>query len=176
MNDAHRLSEFSLRLAVPEDAEAGARLHLACWREAYGDLVTSERLDPMLADEDRWIASWRDHLTPTNPRWLAQVGPAGSSGELIGFAAAGPDRTAIGLELYAIYARAAWHGRGVGQALLDATVGDLACSVWVLEHNRRAHAFYGRNGFAPDGMREYDDRLAAWEVRLVRGDFSRVRS
>ena len=76
----------------------------------------------------------------------------------------------LGLELYAIYARQAWHGSGVGQSLLDASIGDLACSVWVLEVNPRARAFYARNGFEPDGTREYDDRLGAWEVRLVRNE------
>ncbi len=72
------------------------------------------------------------------------------------------------MELYAIYVRASWHGTGVGQALLDATIGDLACSVWVLENNPRAHAFYARNGFVADGLTEYDERLDAAEVRLVR--------
>ncbi len=160
------MTAYSLRLAVPDDAEAGARLHLACWRESYADLLEPARLAEVTADVDRWVTAWRDQLTPTNPRWLAEGG-----GELIGFACAGPDRTVsglLGIELYAIYARSAWHGTGVGQALLDATVGDLPCSVWVLEHNPRAHAFYARNGFQPDGQKDYDDRLAAWEVRLVR--------
>ncbi len=159
---------YSLRIAVPADAYAGAHLHLECWREAYTDLVSPNRLDPLLADPDRWVAAWREQLTPTNPRWLAQADEG-----LIGFACAGPDRTAeslLGLELYAIYVRSAWHGTGVGQALLDAAVGDLACSVWVLEHNPRAHAFYARNGFVPDGLKEYDERLDVWEVRLVRED------
>ncbi|MGL5827087.1 MAG: GNAT family N-acetyltransferase [Nocardioides sp.] len=162
---------FSLRLAVPADAEAGARLHQACWREAYRNLVDADRLDSILAEPDRWIASWRAHLASTVPRWLAHAGPAGAGGEPIGFAVAGPDRAEaglMGLELYAIYVRVAWYGVGVGQALLDAAVGDLPCSVWVLEHNPRAHAFYSRNGFIRDGRREFDERLDAWEVRLVR--------
>jgi GNAT superfamily N-acetyltransferase len=161
------MSGFSLRLARPADAEAGAELHLACWREAYRGLIPPEHLDPLLADPDSWVDSWRRHLAAAHPRWLAQT----PHGELIGFASAGPDRMAessLGLELYAIYAREAWHGSGVGQALLDAAIGDLACSVWVLEVNPRARAFYARNGFEPDGNREYDDRLGAWEVRLVR--------
>lgn len=159
-------SAYTLRLAVPSDAEAGARLHLDCWREAYTDLIAPTRLDALLNDRDRWIKAWRAQLTPTNPRWLAYTDEG-----LIGFACAGPDRTAeslLGLELYAIYVRASWHGTGVGQALLDATIGDLACSVWVLENNPRAHAFYARNGFVADGLTEYDERLDAAEVRLVR--------
>ena len=76
----------------------------------------------------------------------------------------------LGLELYAIYVRQAWQGTGVGQALLDASVGNLACSVWVLENNPRAHAFYARNGFVADGKRWFDEHLDSWEVRLVRED------
>lgn len=161
------MTGFSLRLARPADAEAGAGLHLACWREAYRGLIPSENLDPLLTDPESWVASWRRHLAAPHPRWLAET----LDGQLIGFASAGPDRMAeslLGLELYAIYAREAWHGTGVGQALLDAAIGQLACSVWVLEVNPRARAFYARNGFEPDGTREYDDRLEAWEVRLVR--------
>ena len=163
------MTGFSLRLARSADAEAGAHLHLACWHEAYTGLIAPEKLDPLLADPETWIASWRRHLAAAAPRWLAET----AWGELVGFASAGPDRMAespLGLELYAIYARQAWHGSGVGQSLLDAAVGDLACSVWVLEVNPRARAFYARNGFEPDGTREYDDRLGAWEVRLVRNE------
>lgn len=160
------MTPYTLRLAVPADAEAGARLHLACWRESYADLLAPDRLAAVTANETRWINAWREQLQPTSPRWLAE-----SDGELIGFAVAGPDRTAdqlLGLELYAIYVRRAWQGSGVAQDLFDAAIGDLACSVWVLEHNPRAHAFYARNGFTPDGLREYDEALATWEVRLVR--------
>lgn len=161
------MTGFSLRLARPADAEAGAHLHLSCWREAYRELIAPETLEPLLADTASWVAVWRRQLAAAHPRWLAET----AEGEPIGFSSAGPDRMAdslLGLELYAIYARAAWHGTGVGQALFDAAVGNVACSVWVLEVNPRARAFYARNGFEPDGTREYDDRLGAWEVRLVR--------
>lgn len=160
------MTSYTVRLAAPADAEAGARLHLACWRESYAGLVAPERLAAVTSDEQRWVDAWREQLQPTNPRWLAVA-----DDELIGFACAGPDRTEnnlLGLEVYAIYVRQTWHGTGAGQTLLDVAVGDLACSVWVLEENPRAHAFYARNGFRPDGRRDYDDALAAWEVRLVR--------
>jgi GNAT superfamily N-acetyltransferase len=160
------MTAYTLRLAVASDAEAGAHLHLACWRESYADLLAPDRLAAVTSDETRWITAWREQLQPTNPRWLAEV-----DGELVGFACAGPDRTVhglLGLELYAIYVRRAWHGSGLGQALLGAAIGDQACSVWVLENNQRALAFYARNGFQPDGQKDFDETLAAWEVRLVR--------
>ncbi len=56
-------SAYTLRLAVPSDAEAGARLHLDCWREAYTDLIAPTRLDALLDDPrsvDRGVAGTTD--------------------------------------------------------------------------------------------------------------------
>ena len=73
------------------------------------------------------------------------------------------------LELWGIYLLAEYHGSGIGQALLDAAVGDRPASLWVAEDNPRARAFYSRNGFEPDGGRRVEEE---WEhmvvVRLVR--------
>ena len=73
-------------------------------------------------------------------------------------------------ELYAIYVLAAHYGSGAGQALLDAAIGRAAASLWVLEDNPRARAFYERNGFRADGTVKDDDRWGepVREVRLVR--------
>jgi RimJ/RimL family protein N-acetyltransferase len=38
----------------------------------------------------------------------------------------------------------------------------------VLEDNVRARGFYARNGFVPDGAREFYDDLGTWEIRMVR--------
>jgi GNAT superfamily N-acetyltransferase len=90
----------------------------------------------------------------------------------VGFAQAVPSRDdppVRSLELATLYLRAAQHGSGLGQALLDAAVGDRPTSLWVVEANARARRFYERNGFTADGAREV---LESWEglveVRLVR--------
>jgi ribosomal protein S18 acetylase RimI-like enzyme len=105
---------------------------------------------------------------PDTPRvTVAEIG-----GEVVGFAQARPSRDdppVRPLELTALYLRAAQHGSGSGQALLDAAVGDRSASLWVAEENPRARRFYERNGFAPDGGRKV---LPDWngiaEIRLVR--------
>jgi len=51
-----------VRPAVPDDAEALGRCHLACWREAYADLVDPARLAPFLADVDGFVGRWRGRL------------------------------------------------------------------------------------------------------------------
>jgi ribosomal protein S18 acetylase RimI-like enzyme len=96
---------------------------------------------------------------------------AEAGGELVGFSVVGPGRdedAPAPTELYAIYARATWWGSGLGQLLWDAVDPDEPCSLWVLEANDRARAFYRRNGFVADGAREHYSGLDAWEIRMVR--------
>jgi ribosomal protein S18 acetylase RimI-like enzyme len=156
----------TLRPAVPADAEAGAALHAACWREAYGPLVDAACLEERLADTDRWVAAWRAQLVDGPPRVLAEL-----DGDLVGFAVVGPTRDEEAVaptELYALYIRAAWWGTGLGETLWDAVRPDAACSLWVLEGNQRAQALYRRRGFVADGARERYAGLDAWEIRMVR--------
>lgn len=156
----------TLRPAVPADAGAGAAMHAACWREAYGPYADPDRLAERLADTDRWVSAWTKHLIDGPPRILAEA-----DGELVGFSVVGPSRDEDGAtpyELYAIYVRAAHWGTGLGQRLWEAVRPDGPCSLWVLEANARARGFYARNGFAPDGSREHYDDLGAWEIRMVR--------
>jgi ribosomal protein S18 acetylase RimI-like enzyme len=156
----------TLRPGVPADAEAGAAMHAACWRESYGPHVDPALLAERLAATDRWVAAWTRHLVDGPPRVLAEA-----DGELVGFSVTGPSRDedrATPYELYAIYTRAAWWGTGLGQRLWDAVRPDGPCSLWVLETNERAQGFYRRNGFVPDGTRELYSDLEAWEIRMVR--------
>jgi ribosomal protein S18 acetylase RimI-like enzyme len=156
----------TLRPAVPADAAAGAALHAACWREAYGPLVDGTLLAQRLEDADRWTAAWTKQLIDGPPRVVAEA-----NGELVGFAVVGPSRDEDAVapqELYALYTRSAWWGTGLGQALWDAVRPDGPCSLWVLEANARAQGFYRRNGFVPDGAREHYAGLDAWEIRMVR--------
>jgi GNAT superfamily N-acetyltransferase len=161
-----QIAGVRLRPAVPSDAEAGAALHMACWREAYTPYADPALLAERLATTDRFVSAWTRQLAEGPPRVLAEA-----DGELVGFAVVGdnrdPDLTAP-TELYAIYTRAAWWGTGLGQQLWDAVRPEQACSLWVLEDNARARGFYARNGFVADGSREFYDDLGTWEVRMVR--------
>jgi GNAT superfamily N-acetyltransferase len=156
-----------LRTATADDAEAGAELHRACWREAYGPYVDPDVLEERLADRPRWVAAWERQLADGPPRTLALAG-----NEPVGFAVAGPSRkddAPVGQELYALYTRAAWWGRGLGAALLHAVAPSGPCWLFVLEANLRAQAFYRKHGFEADGHGQLYTGFDTWEIRMVRG-------
>jgi GNAT superfamily N-acetyltransferase len=157
----------TVRPATAEDAAGTGCCHLACWRETYAGLVSPAFFAGR--DPDRFTANWARLLAgPGTP--TVQV--AEVDGEVVGFAQAATSRDdppVRPLELTMLYLRAAQHGSGLGQALLDAVLADQPASLWVAERNPRARRFYQRNGFVPDGAREV---LASWEglveIRLVR--------
>jgi hypothetical protein len=53
--------------------------------------------------------------------------------------------------------------------LMDAVLGDSKATLWVAAKNPRAHAFYRRNHFHPDGTSKTDpDSPDVTELRFVR--------
>ena len=148
---------FSIRRALPGDAEDFVSVHLQSWRESYahvlGDEVFRRReADRSAAVEHRRAALAEQAMEPALRNWLAHS----EDGRLLGFTSAGPARDSdadVPLELWSIYILAEAYGKGVGQALLEHAVEKEPAYVWVLEDNARAQAFYRRNGFLPDGAR-----------------------
>ena len=123
--------EVVLRPGVPGDAEAGADLQRACWREAYSGHADAGLLEARLADRDRWVEAWRVHLASGPPRVVAEAAEG-----LVGFAVAGPSRdddAPVADELYALYTRQSWWGSGVGARLLTAVLPagrPASCGCW----------------------------------------------
>jgi ribosomal protein S18 acetylase RimI-like enzyme len=122
-----------VRAASPADAEAMARVHWLSANTAYGrDDSYEERL-----------TAYREGVFA-----LPEVRPflAEHDGEVIGVANVG-DR-----DLYALYVRPDWWGRGVAQLLIDRAESALAetcetARLTVLTDNDRARRFYERNGW-----------------------------
>jgi GNAT superfamily N-acetyltransferase len=162
-----------IRRAEVADAEAGALCHLTCWREAYAGIVEPalllERTSDLVRRTDRWAAAIADGVI----RWIA-VNPdpaAPVEDRVIGFSAPGPTRDEDSpdpLELYAIYVRRNWWGTGLGARLLDVAIGTQPASLWVLEANQRARAFYRRHGFVEDGSRVDEPFFDVPEIRMIR--------
>lgn len=165
--------EIEIRRATVADAEAGARCQLTCWREAYAGLIDPERLAEKTSDVDLRVERWTSRLEEGVLRWVA-VNPdpaAGLQDRVIGFASPGPTRdedAPTPLELYAIYVREKWWGSGLAHRLMEVAVGKEPASLWVLEPNERAKAFYRRQGFAEDGSRLDEPFFGVPEIRMVR--------
>ena len=94
-----------------------------------------------------------------------------ATGRLVGFASAGPcrdDDAPARRELYGLYVEAGSRGTGLADLLVERVLRGRDASLWVLDDNPRARAFYARHGFTPDGHRAVHDATGAPEVRLVR--------
>jgi len=164
------------RTAVPGDAAAIAHVHVAAWRAAYRGLMPDHVLDGL--DEHQRAESWERLLASgetESPTFVAEV-----DGEVAGFVALGPSKdegqASVAGEVYAIYVRPDAWGSGTGRVLMElalSTLGDRSLSratLWVLEGNERARAFYESAGWEPDGaVREDDSRgFRTREVRYTR--------
>lgn len=157
-----------VRPAVEADAPGIHAVHRASWLETYTHLVDAAVIDRRYADAERWHARWRELIA------RGAVTVAERDGRIVGWAyalPAGADAPRP-LELEGIYLLAAAHGSGLGQALLDAVIGDAPAFLWVAEGNTRAEAFYRRNGFVRDGAldehRVAPDAPTLPAVRMVR--------
>jgi GNAT superfamily N-acetyltransferase len=148
-----------------DDVPAAADCHLECWREAYSDLLAPARLAELLTI-NRFLEMWRDRVAGGRAVTIAVQGQS-----VIGFAVAGPASEAgvdVRFQLNAINVRKAYWGTGVGQRLLDITVGERDAFLWVFRDNARARAFYLRNGFRPDGTERVEPFFGPMEIRMVR--------
>lgn len=156
---------LTIRQAVPDDAEALARLHVDVWEDAYSSLMAVDIFESRRATIPERIEGWRRSLTGSPARTLV----AADSHRLVGFASVGPPReddVNVEDELWALYVRAPRWGTGVGHALLTGSLGDRPAYLWVLRGNDRAIAFYRKHRFVEDGRLRSDEY--GTELRMVR--------
>ncbi len=147
----------SVRRAVPDDADAIARIHVETWRAAYAGLLPDHVLASLDVEARR--QTWRGWLA-RDARPGAATLVAESDATVVGFASTGParDEEATG-ELYAIYVEPDHWGTGAGRLLLEHAEAALredgygAALLWVLEGNERAERFYRAAGWVEDGRK-----------------------
>ena len=140
-----------IRAARPEDGGGIARVHVESWRTTYQGLVPEEYLAGLSIEQRR--EAWRRRLEVVDGPGFAVVAEE-EDGEIVGFAAGGPERDGthgFAGELYAIYLLQGRQGRGIGQMLFDAVVAGLMARgtrdmmLWVVEENP-SRGFYDRMG------------------------------
>ena len=130
-----------IREASPADSPAIAKVHVDSWRSTYRGIISDEVLAGLsFPDRERM---WEGSLTTHRSSNFIYVAEA-DDGSVVGFAAAGKERTGrtdFPGEIYAIYLMKDYHGRGWGRQLFMAAAGRLGLEgfnglmLWVLAEN-----------------------------------------
>ena len=154
--------EVAIRRAVPSDAAELAALGARTFSDAFGADNTPEDLKAHLSTS-YGIRQQTEELA--NPDMVTLVAEHG--GALVAFAQVrrGPAPACVDsespVELWRFYVDRSWHGRGVAQRLmaasLDATRELAGRTLWlsVWERNPRAIAFYEKTGFRNVGTKDF---------------------
>ena len=154
---------ITIRAATKADAAAITRVHLAAWRGAYRGILPDSTLALFALPKKHWT----ERLSVRSP---AVTFVSEQNAEIFGWATIGPSRDADLAEqnfweLYGMYLLPARWRLGAGtllwraaeQALRERAVRQV--SLWVLETNQRARAFYEQLGFVADGAVQTITRL-----------------
>ena len=163
------MSDWAVRPATRDDMDSVVRVRLDGWRSAYAHVMSDDVFAGLEAMRDIEVERRRERFgAPGKVEWVGTVGD-----EVVGWALAGPgtdDPAPTPLELWGLYVDVALHGSGMAGALVRGVLGDAAASLWVLEDNPRARAFYSRQGFVADGARKMLDGELSHipEIRMVR--------
>jgi ribosomal protein S18 acetylase RimI-like enzyme len=163
----------AIRKATAQDACGIALVHVRSWQVAYRGHMPDEFLDGL--DAEKRANMW--HKLTLQPDKIVLVAEA-SEGDIVGFSALGPSHDADAdpntAEVSAIYVHPEKWGKGIGRALLSASLDQVRngefdqVTLWVLEANRRARSFYESFGFVHDGAIKNDDHWKSFAVREVR--------
>lgn len=163
---------MEIRVASTDDCRAMATVHVASWQAAYAGILAPEFLAGLSIE--RREEAWRNVLAAGNSELL--VACDGSA--VLGFASFGPSRDADAPagrgELWALYVHPRNWSSGAGRELWRAAHARLrargfsSISLWVLEQNARAIAFYSTAGFSVEYGSQKEFELGGTKVREVR--------
>ncbi len=143
-----------IRRSVETDASDLARVHVAGWRAGYAGLMPGELLDNKSVDAGETMFKKRMAGSDESGEriLIAEV-----DGTTVGFCGYGPGRdegtSACTGEIMGLYVLRDHWGRGIGSALTEKSLEDLAAAgfdnvfLWVLETNLRTIRFYERGGW-----------------------------
>jgi GNAT superfamily N-acetyltransferase len=165
-----------IRSATPADARAIAEVQTRAWWRAYQDILDPEILARRTADTRE--PEWQERLAA--PPDGLEVAVFELEGRVVGFVATSRERAvgdvaaspSVG-ELAALYVDPPAQGAGVGRALHDHALAQLAARgfgeavLWCFRDNGHARDFYEHRGWALDPGSEAQAR-AVWETPAVR--------
>lgn len=156
----------TVRKASLDDVEEIGRVHYEAHVQTYSGKFPAGVIEGFPASQRSLMWS-RFLIGHFGELWVAQL-----DAHIVGFASVGTPREPAPIrdcELGSLYVLAPHHGSGLGQELLDAALAGRKASLWVLDDNPRARAFYARNGFVADGAETVDEHFGnVREIRMVR--------
>lgn len=135
--------KVQIRLAVPEDAPAVAKVHVETWKTTYRGIVPDVALDRMSVETDL-AGNFGKNLQHPPAEMNTFVAMTGG-GRIVGFCiaepAGGPQDPPFTGELGALYVLKDFQGQGIGRRLFAEGVRHLdfhkhpGMKLWVLEQN-----------------------------------------
>ena len=136
---------LKIRRATEDDLIGIAHVHVETWQSTYAGIIPDDYLQS-LTIENR-AKNWRRNLkTIHTTTFIAE----NEAGDIIGFAAGGPEQTRdpyYQAEIYAIYILDAYQRKGIGKQLIKPIVELLLAKnyenmiIWALEKNSN-RSFY----------------------------------
>jgi GNAT superfamily N-acetyltransferase len=136
-----------IRMAETSDIEAIAKVNLETWRTTYVGIMPDDFLTT-LTHENCTQALHKFFGDPANSKFMYVA--ENNQGQLVGFAAGGPERRGDPVyegELYAIYILKPYQQQGIGRKLVAAVVDEFidrnisTMLIWVIAENS-SRAFY----------------------------------
>jgi GNAT superfamily N-acetyltransferase len=150
------------------DAPAIGQVQVDSWRTTYAGIVPADYLASLSYEQQGQV--WERYISTLSSAAAMYVAEA-VTGEVVGFAHSGPERSGHKIytgELYAIYLLAAHQRQGLGRQLMRATVNGLlqhglpSMLVWVLAANS-FRAFYEALG----GQQVAEQEITIGAARLT---------
>lgn len=148
--------KLDLRRATPIDAPALAEVHVSSWREAYVDIVPESHFRGFTVE--RRAKSFQEALASgAEETYVVE-----HSGQIVGFLTLGSCRDSdidpyTTGEIWGIYVSPAYWHKGIGRYLCERGEAILSSrgyswvTLWVLQANEQAKAFYKAMRFESDG-------------------------
>lgn len=163
---------------IIEDSLAVATIHTLSWQHAYKGIMDQNFLDNISIAKRE--ANWRLGIEKNDPKLIRLVACEGD--DILGFVCGLENRSldllpSCDSELWAIYVHPQFEGKGVGKKLIEkfkeelCLLGKKQFCIWVLRDNRKARAFYERQGGVLASA-EKNFQLAGGELAEVAYEFS----